>query len=293
MCLIIWCKSKAIKVPLEHVAAGWSNNPDGAGIMWSEKGGSIRCVKGLMRLKDLKTELQSINGKYQFGLHLRTQTHGAISKDMTHPFPFHEGFLMHNGIFYNEPKETGESDTSAFVRRMTKVFGPNWSADNDQCHRFWNLVGPNQKVLFLGNRYVTTGGNWVNVAGVEYSNQTYLPRPRASKSSYARGEYAAGNYYGDDYYKSTYVAPERPKDNWVEQEAPLASLTPIEDRVFILNPEDFACTSEQALDVAIVMGRKDGVFVDVDVKHKSSPQPWFCRRVREELAHAADIGGEG
>lgn len=150
MCVIAY-KSKNVKFPsAENIRAMWGANPDGAGIMWRERGG-IRWKKGFMKLDDftgfVEANRRELEGA-ECALHFRITTHGGTTPGNCHPFAVAadadphllEGkarrVLMHNGILPVVPRRKDISDTAELALRLGAVANPAESMKAfDECLR--------------------------------------------------------------------------------------------------------------------------------------------------------------
>lgn len=284
MCLIIF-SPKLAPIPLQHIRESWKQNSHGAGIMWIQDGGV--CVeKGFMKLKDLLARVSELNGRVPcLAVHLRWATHGAHSKELCHPFPLHEtGQLMHNGILSMDlPSKWTGSDTSYFAEQVSKNFDPNWitaEKNNWFIRKVMDELTSGSRMLYLyPTRYHTTG-NWHEKDGVMYSNYSYV-ETETKWGNWRQREWSTEKQQFIDLETKTattlFPEPKSEKALWEQETDP--------DFIeFTLNPIDFQCSYDQAVEVAAMCSDLHGVTIKVDLKELSSSVQWFGEMIREALA---------
>lgn len=112
---------------------------DSAGIAVLEKGGEVRCIKKVGKIKELDERLKSEAWKESVGIaHTRWATHGIPSEENAHPHYDCVGniYLVHNGIIENyktlKEKLEGEghtfrsnTDTEVLAHLVEKYFAGN------------------------------------------------------------------------------------------------------------------------------------------------------------------------
>jgi hypothetical protein len=174
----------------------WQRNPDGAGFMWAQKGGSaVHIRKGFMTLGEFKQALYSVKDSKSLAmvLHFRITTHGGTCAANTHPFPITANLdklrdnnivssqtcFAHNGILPIKPKRADISDTMEFSRsRLAPVM--------DMCEDFINNeaamaliedMSEGSRLAFLSptGQIRTTGGFYEDPKSrLLYSNTSFM-----------------------------------------------------------------------------------------------------------------------
>jgi len=164
-------------------------NPDGAGFAWAD-GEYVHFHKGFMEpeglLKALKKEVPP---EAACLIHFRIGTHGGDGPEFTHPFPvttvakdmymqcgrIKGRVLVHNGIIRGFGKDGVLSDTQDFVL--------SYAAGKVALKR----IGYGRAAVLSPDGSVEIYGEWETSAGIQYSNDSYMPYERrwavvASKS---------------------------------------------------------------------------------------------------------------
>jgi len=187
MCIIA-LKPEKVQFSRAQLKIMWDNNPDGAGFMYAEDG-VVKIVKGLMTLDALENAINEVGPLRKLVIHFRIRTHGAISKELTHPFWITENSLgmVHNGVIRNLVNQTSEaeSDTAVFARSFADAYVSPLQAIRNPFHRdmLEAYIGFS-KMVFLdskGRHYILNEslGTWEN--NVWYSNDRFKPDlPRVS-----------------------------------------------------------------------------------------------------------------
>lgn len=168
MCVILLVEHKAL-LDTKIVHQCWEQNNHGAGIMWFEDG-AVRTDKGIMRLKDLLKAIKPLNGTTVFAIHMRWCTSGGLGRQLTHPFPLHDGAMMHNGTFASPPKYWGGSDSSYFAKTLEATTPPDLGhIDKYRAFLTENITG--QRLLY------------------------FLPRQAHDKEEYGKHRFDFGQYF--------------------------------------------------------------------------------------------------
>lgn len=172
----------------------WDNNPDGAGIMY-QKNGKVIISKGFMSFTELKQAVMKIPNYQRIPLvyHFRIASHGKVSPQNTHPFPYssspkvHKALdlvvpvgIAHNGIVnitsYNnlERLKHDLTDTSQFLSEM---YSSNIAINNGVGNRKYlidNLEKESEKshsrFCVMDSKSITTIGSWHDINGCKFSN---------------------------------------------------------------------------------------------------------------------------
>ena len=187
MCIIV-IKPKGTKgVSKDILENCFSNNPDGAGIMYNDNG-NVVIKKGFMEFEDFWKAANAIKGikNKTVVYHCRIGTSGGNVAQNTHPFPISgkTGDLTmlevvtdigyaHNGMI-DIDVDNGMSDTMTYIKRIAKF--RRLIAERDQ--DFLALMGLSTKgsrltILYPDGEVVTTGTGWIVDDGVTYSNGAY------------------------------------------------------------------------------------------------------------------------
>ena len=204
MCTIA-IKTRGFDIPDEIIKNIFSNNPDGAGIMWVENG-KVYWEKGFFTEKALlKAWHKHVKTDTLASLHCRIATHGAVDYQHCHPFALTEdntmfkrkgscnAVLMHNGVmsFMEQDHENYnkkiDSDSSAYARKMFRKFGkvarlPN-SEESAEFRK--ETESGNRLVVFSGDGSYWTSGEWEYKDGILYSNGNW---------KYSYKKYYSSNY---------------------------------------------------------------------------------------------------
>lgn len=179
MCIIA-LKPEKIQFSRAQLKIMWDSNPDGAGFMYAQDG-KVHIVKGLMTLDALWDAIQEVGPLRKLVIHFRIRTHGAVSKELTHPFWIREGELgmVHNGVIRELVNETSEeeSDTAVFARKFGEAYNNPLLAVKHDFHRAMleAYIGYSKMVFMdgTGATYILneSQGEWHN--NVWYSNGNY------------------------------------------------------------------------------------------------------------------------
>lgn len=132
MCIIVY-KPAGASVPEHIIKNCYSNNPDGAGVVWYDASASaLRLHKALMTEAAALRVMAAIPTDAPAILHFRITTHGTDAKRQTHPFVLssniksverlqvnYKGYAVaHNGVFSGVSLGAQYSDTEAFIIRV-------------------------------------------------------------------------------------------------------------------------------------------------------------------------------
>jgi predicted glutamine amidotransferase len=210
MCIIV-AKPAGVKMPdMKIIENCFSNNPDGAGIMYN-RGGKVYGFKGFMSIEAFKAKLAQLEKKFgkltklNIVMHFRITTHGGSIAANTHPFPVVSSYkdmrelewvsdlgMAHNGIIgcvdrHIDIKKENVSDTMVFIKRIVKPIASmtNIMKSKKLLETIW--LASDSKLAFLdgaGNLKVL--GDFVFENGVYYSNTTYShARPKYNLDSWS------------------------------------------------------------------------------------------------------------
>lgn len=198
MCILI-AKPKGVKAPtIDVMKKCWDNNPDGAGIAFSD-GRKIILRKGFMKWDDFKEAYEKLHiDKYNAIIHFRIATHGTVKPANTHPFNVNDRIVAaHNGVL--QVKNEGDwTDSETFFKRICAPILTSFKIDSKEfklCVE--SLIGTSKLAFLTDNGTMHTFGNFIEDNGVYYSNTTYM-HPK-----YVGGCYGYGDYeYGHSYYRN-------------------------------------------------------------------------------------------
>lgn len=169
----------------------FTNNPDGAGVMWQENG-HVHIRKGFMKQKALFRFLRTLPDDVDRVIHFRIATSGKISVACCHPFPVVNDYkkmmnadivtpvaYAHNGILTEYTPKKGikspYSDTMVFGKEvldhLTKMnislFDP---VIDDMIEA---TINGDRMVIMNSNEFVTMGRFLKSSSGAIYSNASY------------------------------------------------------------------------------------------------------------------------
>ena len=129
MCIIITKEKNAAPLPEEIFNIIWTNNPDGAGILYHD-GKKAVLKKGLMKRDEFLKEAKEVNKKgISYIMHTRIATHGSVKPENTHPFVSKYLGFAHNGTFNVEPFPDKTDSETFFIGAIgNKKY--KWCEDN-------------------------------------------------------------------------------------------------------------------------------------------------------------------
>jgi predicted glutamine amidotransferase len=222
MCIII-CKPKGLKLSDEALENSWSNNDDGAGFMWADKGRirTIKVLKSYARFKkayDRFRTSEDLDHKAVV-LHFRIGTSGHKSIDNCHPFMVNDNVaLCHNGILscVDVPANSKVNDTRIFINKFFKKWDKSgtkdWLADVEWLSTIEKLIGAYNKFVLMNNRG--------EVVILNESQGTWDSKCWFSNSDYKYKRYSfmtgAGSYcdYENDYWDKAKSTRRYYGDDW-------------------------------------------------------------------------------
>lgn len=214
MCIIAYAP-KGIDIPEVIIDNMYTNNPDGAGIMW--KASDKDCVhiqKGFMSVSSLKKFWRKhIKPEYEAAIHCRIATSGKISTATCHPFAVRPSVdkmkkgkdscdmaVMHNGIFAQYTPKAGMacaySDSMVFASQTLYSRKHALLQGSAQAENFIEQDTKGSRVLiFRQGGEALKFGRWEEKFGVFFSNSSY-------EEDYFSYRSLGGNYdaYWEKYY---------------------------------------------------------------------------------------------
>lgn len=219
MCIIAY-KPADVEISEEYLENMFSNNSDGAGVMYPENH-NIIIKKGLMTLEEFLSVCRSIPKDVPAVYHCRIMSHGAVCKELTHPFPvvsdedilnmtsmrIRKGYAVaHNGIINKmDIHGKNQSDTQAYIRDILAPLSKWISPLSDKAEPIIEKTIDSSRLAIMdtsGNvRLFGTG--WEEENGVFYSNDSYS---YSWKRYYKNLRYNDGwdDWYSDYYGRSSH-----------------------------------------------------------------------------------------
>lgn len=192
MCIIA-VKPAGAKLPsADTIKIMWTNNPDGAGIMYSH-GGKVHIDKGHMTLDAFLLALHHVCDKVDAErtpiiLHFRVMTHGARTPECTHPFPVSASMAdltalqtscrlaaAHNGIIWSVAPKNGLSDTQEYIRsQLAPLYSalPSFPQARGARDMIKNATGSKWAFLDAAGK-IALIGDFTTRDGIYYSNRSF------------------------------------------------------------------------------------------------------------------------
>lgn len=216
MCIIVAVPA-GVDIPKDEVLKEcFASNPDGAGFMYSD-GKRVNIRKGFMKWEDFKAALDfeldagHIYTDSAVVLHFRITTSGRTQPKCCHPFPISSDKsalqalstdarfgIAHNGVIHGRHTEDGWSDTMDFVAGVVAPLArmhPSFMYSDDAKELLSGACRSKLAVLNHAGELMLVG-DFVEDAGVFYSNTSYLP-VKWGYSSYASAWSKWDDVYGD------------------------------------------------------------------------------------------------
>jgi hypothetical protein len=196
----------------------WANNPDGAGVMYTEVGqDTINIFKSLdysVFAKHISKLRKNININ-SVVLHFRFATHGEVNLDNAHPFSINGTLAMvHNGVVTQLSKDLNTSD-SYLLSRMLSNLPPDWEKNDTILSLLEDYIGEHNKVVILSNsgelvflnKHKGHELNGIWRSNTDYRKMSYFEHSKESKD----GIDTEIDVEIEDYYKQ-YFDSDKPKD---------------------------------------------------------------------------------
>lgn len=184
MCLAIYCEAGATCAESD-LRTAFDANPDGAGFMYINGGGSLVLEKFLDFDPFLKAldRAQDENGDSPFGIHFRWATHGSKGLENVHPFRVDKYTgMLHNGVLpVVMGKGSKRSDTAVFAEDYLTRLSPTWYDDPMLFDMVEQYCTGSKLVVLTTNpaaqysAYIVNedAGHWNTANDVWYSNRSY------------------------------------------------------------------------------------------------------------------------
>ena len=176
MCILI--VNRTTKLSKEIIETSWTNNPDGAGLLYIDSKGNFQCYKTMGNRKEYikKYNVARKETTLPIILHFRIATHGEVTTKNIHPFRVNSNlFFAHNGIIDIETTNK-VSDTVAFNERILKNLPTNFLLNDATKELIENYIDHSKLVFMNKQGYVSIlnehlgnidkKGNW-------FSNYSY------------------------------------------------------------------------------------------------------------------------
>lgn len=226
MCIIA-AKPAGVEMPnYEYIRNMFSNNDDGAGIMYAANG-KVHIEKGFMKEVDFTKRLAELSEIYNLKdmsmvMHFRITTHGGTKPENCHPFPITDskGMLKklrcrtdvgvaHNGIIDITPKDKTISDTMEYIASQMaplKRAVPNFYKNKDLLEMIYNAI--DSKMVIMNEKgdliYI---GTFIEEDGVKYSNLSYAYSYKNYRSFPYAYSLTGGDcpFYGEEEFVEMYL----------------------------------------------------------------------------------------
>lgn len=218
MCIIA-IKKRDVAFPSDAtIKTMWRNNPDGAGIMYTDGHGKVIIDKGYMKLEDFMNRINNLKKEIDTTaesvvLHFRIGTAGGNVPANTHPFPITTNVgelkalhlkapigVVHNGVITIKRPIEDISDTMEYIR---STLAYTWKS-NHNFYRVETLMKKIEKEItskmafLLPDGSIYKIGNFVDADdGMIYSNYTYQDYMSRYGNYIYTGSYG---YYGYDWW---------------------------------------------------------------------------------------------
>jgi predicted glutamine amidotransferase len=180
MCIAILQKENS-KLDRRLIENCWTNNPHGAGLLWTENG-CLKCFKSLDNLPQFIEKYEAVTkdfGRFsKIVLHFRIATHGEKDFNNCHPhFVSDKIAFVHNGIIH-VPMDLKEikSDTVVFNETILRKLPENF-IENVAVQELLMRYTTGSKLVFLSSANVSyivheNDGHWIS-DGIWCSNHSY------------------------------------------------------------------------------------------------------------------------
>lgn len=189
MCILIAKPAGIEKPSKELMKTCWDNNPDGAGIAWSD-GRKLYLRKGMMKWQDFETVYDELELKNAPAIiHFRIATHGTVKPENTHPFNVNERIIAaHNGVL-TVKNEGDRTDSETFFKRICAPILKSYPIESKEFDLCVQALIGSSKLAFITDRgKIITYGAFNEHEKVLYSNLSF-----EKKTSYCEyGGYSSG-----------------------------------------------------------------------------------------------------
>lgn len=220
MCIIMY-KPKGIELPNDTILENcFDDNPDGAGLMFRQKNGRIKTIKGFMFCEEMYNALDKIEKEYNLTeldlvMHFRYATQGKICPENCHPFPVtnkkidlrelnieSDVGVAHNGVisFCYDKRKNALSDTQIFIKDYLSTIPVKQYNNNAIIKLIYEAT--NSKFAIMTYWKTILLGDFIEDKGIYYSNSSYktIRKPISYKYAYYNKDYKC--YYDCENCKS-------------------------------------------------------------------------------------------
>ncbi|MCB6569482.1 hypothetical protein LI142_08210 [Eubacterium limosum] len=187
MC-IICIKPRGVEIPESHIIRNmFSNNPDGAGLMYADKD-RVRIEKGIMKVNDFLERIERFNKDTALVMHFRIGTGGGNTPGNTHPFPISKNIkdlkklkfsadigVCHNGVIDISTSRKDISDTMEYISaRLVYIRNaiPQFYKDKNIMTLIDKSIDSKMCFLLPTGKFYTIG-KFESKYGCLFSNSTY------------------------------------------------------------------------------------------------------------------------
>lgn len=196
MCIIAY-KPAGKTIDKQTLQTCFTNNPDGAGFMFPNKG-KVLIHKGFFTFPDFWVAWEKVRKAYGNGLpvvfHFRIATAGEIDRNNCHPHRItQELAFVHNGILscVNVPKKSKVSDTILYRDQFLQGMTANTLHDVTLFPIMGGHIGKYNKFVFMNGVGKVAFANeksglWDN--GIWFSNEAYKPKVLKKKGKKGAAE---------------------------------------------------------------------------------------------------------
>lgn len=226
MCIIIAKKAGLVLPKKEILQNCFTNNPDGAGFMFTHKDKTI-IKKGYTDFKTFYHDLIKYNFRYNLKyknvvLHFRIATHGGVTPAKTHPFLLTDDVdvlnsidvkaaapgVAHNGVLYNYTNNKQLSDSQNFIKDfLFKIYSidKKFYNNNNFNDIILQVIGAANKLAIIDGHELHTYGHFIEDGGVLYSNDSYKVKKTYTPVYYKKyNNYNTYSIYNDYNYYMDY-----------------------------------------------------------------------------------------
>jgi predicted glutamine amidotransferase len=200
MCVIVVKKPKA-EVSDEVIEKCWARNGHGGGFIWIPSNDTEEMVveKGIMTLDEFKKKTAPYRGKAgAFVAHLRIQSKGGVSANLTHPFDFSRDgvkrYLFHNGTARILETSFQQSDSQLLAENLLSHL-----TDDDALKLLQNLneKGHGRFVAIIGKKRYVFGDNESKIEdNLWFSNMRHVEHDPKIKINVGDGADDCEYHYG-------------------------------------------------------------------------------------------------
>lgn len=229
MCIISYKAAEAQFPSKKTLQRCFTNNPDGAGFMYTASG-IVHIKKGFTTFQSFWKTLRKVREEegdnIPYVMHFRISTQAGTRPDCTHPFPLSKHMkdlrlldttakigVAHNGIISltsesSYKKTLTYSDTMKFITDYLSLIikTKRWYKDDDKIELIQRLVGSSRLAILDGEGHCELlGSGWVQDNGIWYSNTTYKQAKVKTYSTYSYWDTDWLNWYSSSTKVDRYI----------------------------------------------------------------------------------------